>query len=352
MRVHSLKMIYLPAAIRNYIAVLVAGLAIPFGAPAHHSDAGIDMEGVVAFEGTITQFFWRNPHVYFTVETTVSGEAIEWEVQMGPTNVISRRGWTRDSLASGDRVTVRAHPSVSGRPYGLMESVDKEGGIEFSTATMVPAASATTMTLAGKWLADRMATFQYPGGFDGFFSAQLALTDKAKAAQAAYDPLSAENPESTCIGRPTPAAFVSSSLYLLEIELDESDDTIVVRSEYYDEERTVYMDGRAHPASNQRFATGHSIGRWHDDTLIVDTTNFTDHRSPYQIGVPSGAQKRVIETYRLNGEGTGINATFVLEDPEYLAEPMHHARELVYSPHLEMFVAGCDLTATSRFLEQ
>lgn len=331
------------------VVAMAAVTVVP--ATAHHSDAGIDMERVVAFEGTITEFFWRNPHVYFTVETTGSGEAVEWEVQMGPTNILSRRGWTRDSLAAGDRVTVRAHPSANGRPYGIMESLDKEGGLDLSTATIAPAAPATTSTLAGTWLADRMATFSYPGGFDGFFHAQLVLTDTAKAAQAAYDPLSADNPESTCIGRPTPASLVSSSIYLLEFEINEDADTIVMTSEYFDEVRTVYLDGRAHPPSEQRLATGHSTGRWEGDTLIVDTTNFTDHRSPYQIGVPSGAQKHVVETYRLNDDGTGIDLTFMLEDPEYLAEPMNHARELVYSPHLEMFLTGCDPTATSRFVE-
>ena len=329
------------------VAAVVASPAV-----AHHSDAGINMETVVAFEGTITEFYWRNPHVYFTVETTNAGETVEWEVQLGPTNILSRRGWTRDSLANGDRVTVRVHPSVNGRPYAIMESIDKEGGLDLSTAAVTLTVPASTSTLAGTWMADRMATFSYPGGFDGFFNAQLVLTDKAKAAQAAYDPLSADNPESTCIGRPTPASLVSSSIYLLEFEINDDADTIVITSEYFDEVRTVYMDGRSHPPSDQRLATGHSIGRWDDDTLIVDTTNFTDHRSPYQIGVPSGAQKHVVETYRLNDEGTAIGLTFMLEDPEYLVEPMNHARELVYSPHLEMFLAGCDPTATSRFVEQ
>jgi len=141
------------------VGMIVAAAVIAAPATAHHSDAGIDMEAVIAFEGRITEFFWRNPHVYFTVETTDSGEAIEWEVQMGPTNILSRRGWTRDSLAAGDRVTVRAHPSVNGRPYGIMESIDKEGGLDLSSAAVTPTAPASTSTIEGTWMADRMATF-------------------------------------------------------------------------------------------------------------------------------------------------------------------------------------------------
>jgi hypothetical protein len=58
-----------------------------------------------------------------------------------------------------------------------------------------------------------------------------------------------------------------------------------------------------------------------------------------------------VETYRLADDGRIIELTFMLEDPEYLAEPMTHARNLKYSPHLEMFVGGCDEQATSRFVE-
>jgi len=96
--------------------------------------------------------------------------------------------------------------------------------------------------------------------------------------------------------------------------------------------------------------TGHSVGWWEEGTLVVDTTNFTDHRSPYQIGVPSGKQKHVVEKYRLTEDGTRIEMEFMLEDPEYIAEPMIHSRELMYSPHLKMYQFNCDLEATSHFI--
>ena len=105
-----------------------------------------------------------------------------------------------------------------------------------------------------------------------------------------------------------------------------------------------------HPDPSERFVTGHSIGRWDGDTLVVDTRNFADHRSPYQIGIPSGGQKHVVERYRLTEDGTRIDMEFTLEDPEYLAEPMVHRRPLIYSPHLEMFAGECDPEATRRFL--
>ena len=331
---------------------LQAMLLVALPVSAHHSDAGIDMESIVAFEGVVTDFVWRNPHVYVLVDRIgEDGQTVEWELQMGPINVISRRGWRRDTLQSGDRVSVRAHASMSGRTYGIIDSIDKDGGLQLAAAAGAASVPATTTTLEGRWIADRSVTMSYPGGFDGFFNALLTLNDAGRAAQAAYDPLSDENPEASCVGRPTPAALVSTSLYLMEIDIREQEQTVVLRSEYFDEVRTVYMDGREHPDPSERFVTGHSIGWWDGDTLVVDTRNFEDHRSPYQVGVPSGGQKHVVERYRLNEDGVHIDLEFTLDDPEFMAEPMVHSRQLNYSPHMQMFPGECDPEATSRFVD-
>jgi len=341
--------------------VLSATLVFALPVSSHHSDAGLEMDSIVTIEGRVTQFNWRNPHIYFTVETTDErGEQVEWEVQMGSTITTTRMGWTRDSLVIGDLVTVGAHPARNGRPYGMLNSIEK-GGVALPTAfdaataeprLAEPEITASTDSLEGTWMARNSELVRYPGGFDGFFTAQLKLTERGAAARDAYDEQSAENPESQCIGRPPPAMIVSSNLFPIQIEMNDDEEIIMIRGQFWDEERTVYMDDRAHPDISQRFPSGHSIGRWDGDTLVVDTTNFTDHRSPYQIGVPSGAQKHVVERYRLNDEGTRLAVEFVLEDPEYIAEPLTHARELVYTPQVEMTPYDCDPEAAGRFLRR
>ena len=340
-------------------AIVVAHvLAVPvFG---HHSNARLDMSAVVTIEGAVTEFNWRNPHVYFVVETTDErGERVEWTIQTGSTITSGRMGWTRESLLVGDRVALEAHPALDGGSYALLASIEKEGGIVLPTSfdqetaepvLAEPEVTASTSTLEGKWMAKNSELVSYPGGFDGFFRANLVLTEKGAAAQAAYDEFSDENPETQCIGRPAPAMIISSNIFPIQIEINEDEQLIMIRSQFWDEERTVYMDGRGHPDSQIRFPSGHSIGQWDEDTLIVDTTNFADHRSPYQIGVPSGGQKHVVERYRLNEEGTRIQVEFVLEDPENIAEPLTHARELIYSPQVEISRYDCDPEAARRFL--
>ena len=331
--------------------VFAAALVLASPVFGHHSDAGVDTESVVAIDGTVKEFAWRNPHVYVVVETEQSGEPVEWELQMGAVGGLSRRGWTRNTLSPGDQVTVRASPAMDGRPYGILRSVEKDGGLALAATTEAPDVTPAATSLAGKWLTDRASVVDFPfGSFNAFFRASLSLNEKGAAAQAAFDALSATNPEATCVGKPTPAAVVSSGGYVIEIDVSQQETMIVFRSERFSEVRTIYMDGREHPAPSERVTTGHSIGRWDGSTLVVDTTNFADHRSPYQIGVPSGGQKHVVERYRLTEDGTHIDFEFVLEDPEYLTEPMSHRRQLIHSPHLEMFLSECDPEAARRFL--
>lgn len=344
------------------ITTITAGLVLASPAAGHHSDADLDMESLVTIEGTVTAFNWRNPHVYFNVETAgEDGEPVEWAFQMASIITVSRQGWTRDSLSVGDRVTVEAHPARNGRPYGLMDSVDKQTGAPLPTSfdratgepiVGEPVATASTTTLEGRWMADRSKLVSYPGGFDGFFHANLVLTESGRAAQAAFDESSAENPAFSCIGRPTPSMIITTNIYPLEIQINEDEETVILRSEYFDDTRTVYMDGRGHPDSGERTHSGHSIGWWEGDVLVVDTRNLADHRSPYQIGVPSGAQKHVVERYRLAEDGTRMVVEFMLEDPEFIAEPMTHSRELIYSPQMEMSRFDCDPEAAQRFVTE
>lgn len=332
-------------------STLAAVLVLASPVCAHHSDAGIDMDSVVTLQGTVTAFNWQNPHIYFTVETSHdSGERIEWEVQMGSTVTSTRRGWTPDALSAGDRVTVLAHPARDGRPYAILNALERDGAAVFAEPLYTPQVTAGSDTLGGQWMANGSELVSYPGGFDGFFRAELRLTESGAAAQAAYDGLSEDNPHSRCIGRPTPAMIVSTDIYALQIEIDQARQIVLIRSEFWDEERTVYMDGRPHPPQSERFAGGHSIGWWEGETLVVDTTNFTDHRSPYQIGVPSGPQKHVVERYRLSQDGTRISVEFVLEDPQYIAEPLLHTRELIHSPQIEFRRYDCDPATSRRFL--
>ena len=339
---------------------------------AHHSDVGLDEELVVALEGKVTNFRWRQPHVYLTLDVMENGEAVSWGIQLVSVNILARRGWSADSLVSGDEVFLRVHPATNGRKYGKLIFIERADGTPVAIDPEVVANSnAKTDSLNGNWTAINPGSDSPPpprpagesasaaaeetspactSGFDCFFRTNLVLNDAAKAAVEAYDPLSADNPEATCVGRPTPAALMSAKGYLLQLDLSEAEEKIFIRSEWFSEERTVWMDGRAHPEPSETLATGHSIGHWEDDTLVVDTQNFDNHRSPYQIGVPSGSQKHVVERYLLSADGRSMEVEYTLEDPEFLAEPLTHRNKLYFAPHMKMLSSSCDIENTRRFL--
>ncbi len=66
--------------------------------------------------------------------------------------------------------------------------------------------------------------------------------------------------------------------------------------------------------------------------------------------LPSGAQKHVVERYRLLEGGTHLRVEFTLEDPQFIVGTMSHTRDLAFSPHLQMTPFNCEIDSTRRYL--
>jgi hypothetical protein len=331
-------------------------LVVPGFASAHHSATIFDRQSVVAFQGTVTGFTWANPHVYIHVETRDSGgEVVEWEIETDATPILTRSGWTRDSFVPGERVTVRANPDKNTeRRHGLLISISKSDGSTFSARSYFLRDPDDTQSLARA--SDISGIWELSvDHFEPYYAAwaEVPLTENGLAALAAYD-IRTENPSLQCIAPPTPTMLVGP--YLNEIELGE--DVIFIRNERFNVERTIYMDGRGHPQNGERTNHGHSIGHWEGDVLVVDTANFAENRAPFfgrparAEGVPSGLGKHVVERFQLSEDGTHIVIDFVLEDPEYLAEPFTGTILWYYAPHFEYLGFDCDPENARRFSGQ
>ncbi len=63
------------------------------------------------------------------------------------------------------------------------------------------------------------------------------------------------------------------------------------------------MDGRAHPELEEQFYQGHSIGRWEENTLVIDTANFYPNAIGNIFSIASGARKQVEERLSLDSGG-------------------------------------------------
>jgi hypothetical protein len=339
----------------KYLTIIAVACFLTMPAFGHHSDAALDLNSIVRVEGIVTEYSLRNPHAYFTVKAKDSrGVETDWSVQMASSITMARLGWDAETLRIGERVTVRLHPARDGRQYGLVESVEKANGVALVSSPSKarrPVYDATATSIFGKWIVDRARLPQdYPGGLDQLMIRELKLTQRGSIAEAAYSQNSDDNPELSCVSKPTPSLIIYTDLYPMEFVANDDRETITIRSQYFDTMRTIYMDGREHPDSSEQFHEGHSIGWWENDTLVIDTKNFAYHRSPYQNGIPSSTQKHVVERYQLIDNGARMEVEFVLEDPEYLVGSMKYSRQLLFAPNRDMSPFNCDLESTRRFL--
>ena len=76
---------------------------------AHHSFAAeFDITKPVTLTGKVTKIEWTNPHafLFIDVQDKQTGAVTNWEIEMGSPNGLTRLGWTRTLLKTGDEVTV------------------------------------------------------------------------------------------------------------------------------------------------------------------------------------------------------------------------------------------------------
>lgn len=52
-----------------------------------------------------------------------NGELVEWSIEAGSPNQMSRKGWSKRSLVPGEKVTVILGPLRDGRPGGSFHKV-------------------------------------------------------------------------------------------------------------------------------------------------------------------------------------------------------------------------------------
>lgn len=88
-----------------------------------------------------------------------------------------------------------------------------------------------------------------------------------------------------------------------------------------------------------------------DGVLVVETAQFSDHpfgNSPR--GLPSGAEKHVVERFRLNPDGLALTYEFTLEDAEYFLSAHSDSVQWLYQGDAELDTGECGLDSARRVL--
>ncbi len=91
--------------------------------------AGFDRAKTVTLAGTVKQFKWANPHSWIELEVPNGKGGVDiWNVEMTSPGVLVRAGWKSTTLKPGDKVSIAAHPLMTGEPGGIFVSVTLSNG--------------------------------------------------------------------------------------------------------------------------------------------------------------------------------------------------------------------------------
>jgi hypothetical protein len=125
---------------RSYFAAII-GLCLTMApaAWAHHSQSEYDLRAKVDVAGTVTKVEWKSPHVWVYVDVNDDrGQAVNWSFELPSPVTLMRRGWTRDSLKAGDRVSVSGAPARNFPTIAIANSIkDSTGKAMFTGTTQV-----------------------------------------------------------------------------------------------------------------------------------------------------------------------------------------------------------------------
>src|ERR1044071_9363641 len=109
---------------RMLVAVAIGVALLASTLAAHHATAVFDLGKRLALSGTVTEWFWANPHCLLRFDVrSEGGDVTHWVAErQAPPNMIPF-GWTKQSFAVGDQITVTLEPVKNGQPLGRILQV-------------------------------------------------------------------------------------------------------------------------------------------------------------------------------------------------------------------------------------
>jgi hypothetical protein len=348
--------------------MIVLSLAAISTASAHHGIFAFDHDNEMEITGVITEIQFVNPHTWLHLDVEGSdGNIVGWRCEMRSATVLRRSGWSKEMFAEGQAVTVTGSPGklastdcylgtitfADGSSLDRYAQISKDAAV--TTSRRPPRLANGDPNISGDWAQEQNVLTDSRGVSGSFVPLSVAedlqaggevpatmmpfpgtrghadigaevfnrvngLTDAGMRVYQAHDMIK-DNPRYRC--EATSIIFDWTFDTHVNRIVQESD-KIILKYGFMDMFRTIHMDQDAHPADLQASRTGHSIGRWEDDVLIVDTVGFEAgiiSTMASQGFVPNSDQLHVVERFTLNDEKDVLTRSYVAEDSVYLAEP-------------------------------
>lgn len=329
-------------------------LACAAPALAHHGFGQFDRTKDAVFTGTIKSIDFVNPHSYLYLDAdTEDGGTIAMRCEMRAAILLRRSGWSKEMFIEGAPVTIYGfrHRTDPGSCYleeitiGDAPQLNRNDQLEFSAndgsgrALRLPNGEPN---ISGDWAQEQYVIAVPPGatrsiglvpksmkeGIEngtispdevpsaGWDARPVTLTARGEAEVAAWEQWNPEhNPRLRC----EPTSIIFDWVHDGPVNrVVQEDDRIVINYGLVSHERVIHMDMAEHPASIVPSPAGHSIGRWEDDVLIVDTIGF----QPGVLAAPlrHSDQLHVVERFWLDPDKMTLNRSYVATDPVYFTD--------------------------------
>lgn len=312
------------------LSALIA--AVSGSVQAHHGTNGqFDASKLLTVTGVISDLAFVNPHAYVYVDVTDSnGEVATWNCEMRASSVLRRSGWTPEMFANGTSVHIEG---VAARRDDLgcyIETISFNGGPAIERYAqlddtqideLLSGRSAVTAwgdpNIAGDWAAEQRLVGAIsgpdaaggpprgPGGRRG----GVELTEAATGYRAEM-----VDADDTVAGRLdcSPRDFFSDWTFdQPSNRIIQEQDTITLKYGFMDTERVIHLNMDEHPADIEPSWAGHSIGKWDDGVLVVDTTGFTRFAGSRST---RSEQFHAVERFVLDHEAGSLTRSYTADD--------------------------------------
>jgi hypothetical protein len=320
---------------------------------AHHSVAAefdTTLQGELA--GEITQVWFTNPHIRYRLTITrPDGSTEDWELQAGNVTNLRRQGWVADSIKVGDQVTVSGDFGRDGAKKLRIQTIETAAGVRLPQLTTNRPNNRNTINatadeqygygngrnaypvdITGPWRND----YRWSVTVNDLTPKPVPLTEAGRRLYEATEPW--HDYSLRCFAPGLPRIF--GAPYNVDV-IDAGNHYLLIYIEH-NTPRRIWMDGRTAPADTPATSMGFSVGRWEDDTLIVETT----HLTPGWLdgsGLPmSGTGTRIVERYQPSDDRLSIDRTMTIYDP-YYTEPLVRQRYSARDDNVDLTEqASCD----------
>jgi hypothetical protein len=138
-----------------------------------------------------------------------------------------------------------------------------------------------------------------------------------------------------CITRGIPGSMMPA-IYGNSYHIHQSPGFVTITYEMVHDTRVIPLDSRPHIAGSIRQYVGDGRGHWEGNTLVVETTNFTD-KTPYR---GSSEQLKMIEKFTPIGPDT-VEWAVTLDDPHTCATPWTFTMNLTEDASPPPFEKAC-----------